>query len=410
LPESDQKTSNMAAMLPLGASVLAAATLGVFMTTPGQTVGVSGFIDLIAGDLSLPRERVLLLYSLGTLLGILPAPLIGRLVDRFGPRRVIAPVACALTAACGTMSVIEGPLTLAVGFVLLRCAAIGGLSLVSLHMVNLWFDKLRGRMTAVAMLGLAAGGLVIPRLAEFVIAEHGWRAAYGVLAAIVLLMAPIGLLFFRNRPAEYNAQKDFGRVALICRTNSTPDLTLGEARRTVPFWYLVSVGFLINAVGTALLLDHVRLLVSAGVTRATAIQLLGIVTVAQALAILAGGALVDRFGARRVGLGGISILILAVSCAMTAPTLGSGAIYAAALGASIGVLQLVASAGLAEAFGTAHLGNIRGTTFMVGVAGAAAGPLPFVWSPELAYWIYLAFAGLAAMLGVMSHKALAHSR
>src|SRR5205814_8734001 len=56
--------------------VIAAAAIGVFMTTPGQTVGVSSFVDLLAADTGLTRERVLLLYSLGTLLGILPAPLV----------------------------------------------------------------------------------------------------------------------------------------------------------------------------------------------------------------------------------------------------------------------------------------------------------------------------------------------
>jgi len=66
--------------------VLIAGAVGVFMTTPGQTVGVSAFVDHIAVDLDIPREQVVMLYSVGTLLGILPAPLIGRLVDRYGPR------------------------------------------------------------------------------------------------------------------------------------------------------------------------------------------------------------------------------------------------------------------------------------------------------------------------------------
>jgi len=65
--------------------VLAAGAVGVFMTTPGQTVGVSAFVDHIAADLGLPREQVVMLYSVGTLLGILPAPLIGRLVDPLWP-------------------------------------------------------------------------------------------------------------------------------------------------------------------------------------------------------------------------------------------------------------------------------------------------------------------------------------
>ncbi|HEX9557119.1 MAG TPA: MFS transporter, partial [Reyranella sp.] len=66
-----------------------AALVGTFATTPGQTVGVSSFIDPVASDLGLTRDNVLVLYSVGTFLGILAAPSIGRLVDRFGPHRLI---------------------------------------------------------------------------------------------------------------------------------------------------------------------------------------------------------------------------------------------------------------------------------------------------------------------------------
>ena len=162
----------------LGWIVLVAGAIGVFMTTPGQTVGVSAFVDHIAVDLNIPREQVVMLYSVGTLLGILPAPLIGRLVDRYGPRRAIAFIAPALGFACAAVAWAHGPWSLALGFTLLRGSAIGGLYLVSLNLVNLWFDRLRGRATAIAMLGLALGGLVIPGTAEQITAAYGWRVAY----------------------------------------------------------------------------------------------------------------------------------------------------------------------------------------------------------------------------------------
>jgi MFS family permease len=156
-----------------GSIVLVAGVVGVFMTTPGQTVGVSAFVDHIAVDLAVPREEVVMLYSIGTLLGILPAPLVGHLVDRYGPRRAIAFIVPALGLACATVAWAHGPWSLALGFTLLRGCAIGGLYLVSLNLVNLWFDRLRGRATAIAMLGLALGGLVVPGSAEQVAAAYG---------------------------------------------------------------------------------------------------------------------------------------------------------------------------------------------------------------------------------------------
>ena len=381
--------------------VLAAGAIGVFMTTPGQTVGVSAFVDPIANDLAIPREQVVMLYSIGTLLGILPAPLIGRLVDRYGPRRAIALIAPALGLACAALAWSLGPWSLALGFTLLRGCAIGGLYLVSLNLVNLWFDRLRGKATAFAMLGLALGGLVIPGAAEQVTAAYGWRVSYLVLgAAVVLVMLPVGLACFRDRPQAYGLMPDFGSDLSVNAAVKRDDFTLGEAIRTKMFWYLLSISILANAIGTALLLDHVRALQSAGLARAGAIGLLGVVTVTQAVCVLGGGVLVDRYGTRKVGLLGLILLASAVISVMFASPLLSGSIYAAALGAGLGVLHVVQGAGLAEHFGTRHLGTLRGTTSMFGIFGAAAGPLLFAWwSPEAGYAVFLAYTAFALALG-----------
>ena len=385
-----------------GAMVAFAAFLGVFATTPGQTVGVSAFVDPIAADLGIGRDRVLILYSVGTFLGILTAPGIGRLVDRFGPRQLVLPVAMALAAACAFMSVVWSAWSLAVAFVLLRAAAIAGLSLVSLQMINLWFDRFRGRVTALTMMGMAMGGLCVPPFAEALMSQHDWRFAYLALGlGVAGLMVPVGWAFYRNRPNDL-AARDFGRPGRSVSADVGEGLTLGQAARTTVFWYLTAITLLVNAVNTALLLDHVRALATAGLGRSEAIALLGAVTTMQAVATLATGVLVDRFGARLIGLLGLATLAVSVLCVMLAPGLGGGIAYATMFGAMIGILQVVHSSGLAESFGTAHLGSIKGTTFVVGVSGAALGPLPFLYSADAAYWVFLAATFCAAVLGVLS--------
>jgi MFS family permease len=397
--------------LDRGFVVLPAAAVGVFMTTPGQTVGVASFVDPVALDLGLARELVILLYSLGTLLGILPAPLIGRFVDRYGPRPVVVVASLALGGSCFAMGAVANPWTLAIAFTLLRGSAIGGLSLSSLNMVNLWFERLRGRATAVALMGLAAGGLVVPRIAEWITINYGWRSAYGALGAAVLaIMVPVGLLFFRNNPRNYGMLPDFGRKNSVDGAPDRCQYTLAEATRTIVFWYLLLLAVLYNAVGTALLLDHVRLLESVGENRVVAIHLLGFVPVAQVLAVLGSGFLVDRIGARRAGLAGLAVLTLTLVSVMTAPYLFRGYLYVISLGATIGILQVAHSSGLAEYFGIRHLGTLRGTTFVVGVFGAAIGPLPFAWWPHAAYWIFLALTGLALVLGCMARHAVSDLR
>jgi hypothetical protein len=62
--------------------ILASGALGSFMTLPGQTQGVSVFFDPVAASLNLSRADMALAYTLGTLTGTLPAPLVGQWIDR----------------------------------------------------------------------------------------------------------------------------------------------------------------------------------------------------------------------------------------------------------------------------------------------------------------------------------------
>jgi MFS family permease len=170
--------------LHYGWIILAAGTLGSFMTLPGQTAGVSVFIDPIAAELSISRTWVSM-AAIGTLAGILPAPLIGRWIDRRGPRITATMISATLAAACAYMALVESRLALLVGFALLRGSAIGGLSLVSQQVVNLWFVRRRGIAAAAASLGLSAGAIIFPPLTDHFISLYGWRVAYLILAVLI---------------------------------------------------------------------------------------------------------------------------------------------------------------------------------------------------------------------------------
>ena len=121
------------------------------MTLPGQTAGVSVFFDPITADLHISRTSASIAYAAGTLAGILPAPLIGRWIDKRGRRLTATIIAGGLAMACICMAFVKSAMTLLVGFALLRGMAIGGLSLVSQQVVNLWFVHRRGIAAAAAV-------------------------------------------------------------------------------------------------------------------------------------------------------------------------------------------------------------------------------------------------------------------
>jgi MFS family permease len=90
------------------------------MTLPGQTAGVSVFFDPITADLGISRTLASIAYAAGTLGGILPAPVIGRWIDRRGPRLTATIIAGGLALACAFMATVQSAMMLLVGFALLR--------------------------------------------------------------------------------------------------------------------------------------------------------------------------------------------------------------------------------------------------------------------------------------------------
>lgn len=88
--------------------VLGISTLGMAATLPGQTAGISLFIDAFIEDLGLSQSVVSWFYTVATVLGSLSLPLVGRLVDRFGPRRMAVVVIALFAASCAGMNQVSG--------------------------------------------------------------------------------------------------------------------------------------------------------------------------------------------------------------------------------------------------------------------------------------------------------------
>jgi MFS family permease len=358
--------------------ILAAGAFGSFMTLPGQTAGVSVFFDPVTADLGISRTWASSAYAVGTLAGILPAPVIGRWIDNRGPRLTASIIAAALALACVFMALVQSGTMLVIGFALLRGTAIGGLSLVSQQVVNLWFVQRRGIAAAAASLGLAAGSILFPPAIDLLMTLWGWRGAYlGLALLVALTILPVAAILFRDRPEKFGLKPDAGLSPVATERREEPSFTRNEALRTGVFWLLCAAGFLTNAIGTALLLNHFSIMQTAGIGRADALLLLSLLAGVQAAATLGTGALVDHHEPRRL----VPIAMFMLAAASALPAFGSGVavswLYALCLGGAYGSQQAINAAGFAQYFGRDHLGAIRGSSFVFGISGAAFGPLPF---------------------------------
>ena len=355
--------------------VLGAASLVSAFTIPGQTVGISVFLDSIIADLDINRSTVSVIYTAGTATGALSLTFVGRFLDRVGPRLGTTVIGAGFALACVFLGTVQSVAMLTLGFVLLRGLGQGSLGLAAVYGINLWFVKRRGMAIGMMGVGFALGIAVIPATFERLQNAYGWRTSYFLLGAVVAVtVIPLALLF-RSQPERYGKQPDGPGdhdVATQKPETSTPPR---QARQTAVFW-LFSIGlFTTSGLGTGVVFHHFSILESSGLTRSDAATVFLPYGIATAAFGLIGGALVDRFP-HRFGLAAgqllmAVILLSAVHLSTTAMLWG----YGIALGALQGIMLAVGSTVYAHEFGRGFLGEIKGTASTISIGGSAVGPL-----------------------------------
>ena len=383
--------------VPYAWVVLGTAMVTTLATVPGQTVGVSVFLDPIIDDLEVRRSVVSGLYTLGTLTGSLALPFIGRFIDARGPRVAVGVIALAFAVAAAAMSQVTSLVGLAIGFVAIRGLGQGSLGLVSLHAVNLWFVRRRGLAVGITGLGMAIATAFAPALLERLIAGVGWRAGYAWLGAGVAMIAlPLGLTFFRERPERYGAQPDGVRTppasADAPDAPDAPDgaaalpreaaFTAREATRHPAFWTIAGASMTVAALTTGLVFHHFDLVAGSGVDRRAAAAAFVPLGLAVGASNLLAGAAFDRVAPRFLLAG--MLVVQAGALAMAAFLQPAWLLaYGVVIGLTQGTSGSVSGAIYATYFGRAHLGAIKGTATTLTVAGTAIGPLLFALGRDL---------------------------
>lgn len=352
---------------------LCAITLG--MTAPGQTAGVSVFIDPMMAGLDLTRSQVSAAYLVGTLTGAWTMPAFGRLLDRRGMRFSLTAVSIAFAAVLAAMAGVTGLVTMALGFLGIRMLGQGALSLLSTTAVAHWFDRRRGQAVGYSAAGGQAIMTVAPLALAGAIAWLGWRGAW-VLAGLVVGIVCVGIARF----AMHDHPTDLGEhVDGVTPTEAEParpvwGVTRSEAIRAPMFWALAGGVVATGLIGTALSFHQVSILGEQGLTPLEAAANFIPQTGAGLAATLATGMLVDRVRPRLVlALSMASLAAAIVVLPWVSPGVMAG-LYGAAFGAAGGSARALEAAALPRLFGTRHLGSIRGVAMTLTVVGTAVAP------------------------------------
>ncbi len=371
--------------------VLLGAVIGIIMSIPGQTAGVSVFTDALIAATGLSRVEFSVTYLLGTLASGFLLPWGGRVLDVKGARltAMTASAGLGLSLVClsqidkvaasipGIPVQISMLATLALGFAFLRFTGQGMLTLSCRTMFARWFVRRRGFVSAVMGVFVALSFSFSPKVLSALIHEvESWRTAWLILAVGTGIgMTFIAWLLFRDSPETVGLQPDgLGDLAEKTEPEEIDGATRTQALRSVPLWVVVLALSIQSMVITGTTFHMYDLGREMGRSASFMENLFPPLAVVSAVVAFAAGYLSDRFSLRP--------LLATMLLGETVAYLGFGFLgevsgywtVIAAGGLTSGLFGTLTNVALAKLFGRKHLGSILGIQMSGLVIGSALGP------------------------------------
>jgi sugar phosphate permease len=336
-------------------------------------------------------------------------PMLGWLMDRFGPQTMIR----------------IGIVTFGLGFMLLSqidsipgfygafiVIALGS-SLCGFFPLNVaiihWFERLRARALSSLSFGLALGGLFVPAVA-WSLQTWGWRTTAFVSGVLVIALGFPLARIIRRRPSDHGEHIDGLPSAPPGESDPTApavparrEFTAREALRTPAFW-LLSLGhgfallvvFAVNVNAITFMKEEL------GYTLEQAALVVSLITVGQLCGIMTGWAIGDRFEKRYIA--GACMLMHAAGLLMLTYAINVAMLIAFALlhGTAWGLRGPFMQAIRADYFGLRAIGMILGLSSMIIVVGQVGGPLIAAVLADLTGSYRPGFTVIAALAGIGS--------
>lgn len=340
---------------------VAACIIGAFVCTTATVNTVFGFfLAPIADEMAWPRSNVSLALLFVAVGGAVAYPAIGRLVDRYGVRRVVLPGIAVFAGSVALLSLLQDSRAQLYGtYFLVGLAGAVVSPVVLTKVISGWYyDNRAFVLGLMGGLGNGAGATFMPVYTHWLMTEYGWRGAYTGLGVIIVALA-LPVFWFLLHESENGARIE---------SPINNDGANGEVRKaagTAAFWIiLVSIGLGAGCL-TAVFTHVVPIVEEKGMSFAQATTVLSTfagVTVAWQIAV---GFLLDRFPrpwapAPFFLLAGAGVYLLEIGS--TYPQMiGAAVLMGLGLGAEYGVLPYF----LSRYFGLRAYGAISGVVYGV---------------------------------------------
>lgn len=343
-------------------------------------------------------------YSLGLLVSGLAAPLVGRWLDRHGPRGLMTIGSIVGAALLLVWASVEDLLIFYLVWVGIGLAMAATLYEPAFAVLAKWFE--RGRARALLLVTLAGGlaSTIFLPLSAWLVEAQGWRGALFALAAILALLTILPhALVLRRRPEDLGLLPDgIGPTRLPQEeTVRAPDepraelrsVPLGAALRGMPFWLLVGALSLGTLSQAAMYVHLIPYLAEKGYGLGSAATLTGLIGASQVLGRVVLTFLEDRLP-RDAMMAGIFALQAAALVVLIWSRNPLGVLmFVLPFGAASGAVTISRALAVADFYGPAYYASIGGVVGMfvtgartlapvgAGVMSAALGSYaPVLWT------------------------------
>jgi MFS family permease len=356
--------------------VVFAAAVGLFWGVPISVYSFSVFFKPVMIEFHASRTAVSLAYTLKLLTAALCAAPIGWLTDRYGARRVIQIGTGVFGSILVANRLFSGNLAQFYCFYVLLGVSVGCVGPIPYgSLISRWFDELRGLALGLAMFGIGLGAAIMPSLAQTLITRFGWKTAYSILGASVLLISwPIVSYFLEENPEDFGLQPDGVPVRTQTMGTVARGLTALEAWQSADFWLMVCAFILVSASVSGCVVHMAPMLNDRGVGARAAAAGSSLIGAAVMIGRVGTGYLLDRIFAARIAsivfaasASGIALLLLG-----NGPTAFAGAfLVGLGLGAEVDLIPYMTS----RYFGLLNFGKVYSSAFAAFALAGAVGPL-----------------------------------
>ena len=360
--------------------VVATAAVGQLLgSIPIAVFAFGTFYPLFIRQFHASRSAISLAFTIHNLISGMLAVFAGFLCDRFGVRKVILPGLATLGVVLLSAETIGSKVwQLYIFYAALGIVAPATNSVPYGLVVSRWFNRRRGLALGTMMVGLGGGAIVMPLLAQRLIASFGWRAAFAIVGGLVLLFPlPIVGTWLKETPEQIGVLPD--AAPPTGAPSFAPDSSEGMAWREIwhsgTFWLMIAAFVLVAASVHACIIHMPELFAD----RRASLNTVASATSALGLAVLLGrigtGYLLDRYFGPHVALfifasAGLGIALLRIGNTGL-PALVGAFLVGLGFGAEVDIIAYL----MGRYFGLCSLGTAFGFAFSAFVLAGGLGPL-----------------------------------